>query len=239
MDGSRALLIDLVKFLESVEARIMNRSVDLTDLLQITNIKHCFNTMDSMLKQCEKSVSTQDLNEIKDRINSAKETVELLESSANLKETGSIYGDLYLIDDKPSKDEDYRSYGRHLKMTNEEFDKLIEDWAEDIDTSQKNTKKREINKTESFQEQIKGEMAQLADTMKSKAMRYRDIIVKDNKALLKFTGEQEKQLDTVTHVAMESSKLVKSTNLSLMQLIIMAASMIGLTMLMMFIFIIT
>ncbi|XP_954614.1 uncharacterized protein TA20035 [Theileria annulata] len=237
MQGNRAFLADLANFLDFVEQGIMNKNMDLTDLVQTTNLNQCFKMMDSMLKECETGVPAQDLSEIRNRINVARETVEMIGSSGTLKNTDQIYGDMYLIGQNNSERENYERYGANLGMTNEEFDKLIEDWAEDLDTSQKGPRRRRLSKPENFQEQIQGEIAELANEMKSKVARYRDIIVKDNKALLNFTGEQEKQLDTVTHITKESTKLTKSANLSLRQFIIMVVTMIGLTLAILHIFI--
>lgn len=87
----------------------------------------------------------------------------MIGSSGTLKNTDQIYGDMYLIDQNNSERENYERYGANLGMTNEEFDKLIEDWAEDLDTSQKGPRRRRANKPENFQEQIQGEIAELAN----------------------------------------------------------------------------
>ncbi|AFZ80523.1 hypothetical protein BEWA_033780 [Theileria equi strain WA] len=232
MYNSRAALLDLLNLVSAIELRIMSKNINFSDPVETTNLERCFETVDEILTNCD---TTEAVSRIKERINVARETVQILKSTRTFKDTDTVYADLYMLKDKKTVSES--SYGRHLGITDDEFDKMIEEWAEDKQNTLYTQKKRQTY--DNAQDQIKGELAKLADAMKSKALWYRDVLVKDNKALSKYTGEQEKQLDTVTHVTRDVTKFSRASSLSIRQMIMMVISMFALTVLMLIIFIIT
>ncbi|GIX65854.1 heat shock protein 70 [Babesia caballi] len=179
---------------------------------------------------------------IRKRISVARETVDVLAIRSPPVNRQSQFRDtLSLPENATASDHCDVEYARCLNMSNEEFDALIEEWAEDRAHPGASVKgKRKSRGTpDTTQDKIRSDLVKLADTMKSKALWYRDQLVKDNEALSKYTVEQEKQLDTVASVATEASKLTKTARLTLRQSLFMIASLFVLVVFMLMIFIVT
>lgn len=232
MYNSKVVLLDLLNLVSAIELRIMSKNINFSDPVETTNLERCFETVDEILANCD---TTEAALRIKERINVAKETVHMLKSTRTFKDTETVYADLYILKEQKTTPE--ASYGGRLGITDKEFDRMVEEWAEDTQNTLYTQKKKPTYNN--AQDQIKGELAKLADTMKTKALWYRDVLVKDNQALSKYTGEQEKQLDTVTHITRDVTKFSRAASLSIRQTIVMVISMFVLTIAMLIVFIIT
>nr|BAN64977.1 hypothetical protein [Babesia bovis] len=242
MDNSKVILVDVLQLLPFVEERLLGKHGNLSDTLELMNIRQSIQMLESMIKRCGTAVNAEELSGIIKRIRVAKDTVEHLYTRSSVRRNESLYRDELLLSSDTSRPElEVIDYGRPVNMTNDEFDALIDEWAEDRDSATAGArlrKKRDTGSDEA-QEQIRSDLVKLADTMKSKALWYRDILVKDNEALSKYTEQQGKQLDTVAQVAAEASKLVKTTKLTLKQSLFMIATSFALIVFTLLIFIIT
>ncbi|KAK1444157.1 hypothetical protein BgAZ_100630 [Babesia gibsoni] len=234
MESSKAILLDVLNFLPLVEDRIVGKDTDVSD--------YSLDMLERMVRKCDKAVSVEDVVALRKRIDVARETVDILASKCGPTKCDSVFGDVIALSGmRQRKDKPDDNYAKCLNMSNEDFDNLIEDWATDFGKGSSNARNKRKNKASigDQQEKIRSDLVKLADTMKSKALWYRDILVKDNEVLSKYTAEQEKQLDTVAHVASEASKLTKAAKLSLRQSIVMVVSMFFIILLMMMVFIVT
>lgn len=237
-----AILLDVLNFLPIVEDRIMGKGTNVSDIMEIISLRQSLHMLERMVMKCETAVSVEDFSFLCKRISVARETVDILATRSTATKCPSDFCDVLALPRECSEDaECTTNYASCLNMTNDEFDTLIDEWAADVDAASSNVRNKRKSRASvgSQQEKIRSDIVKLADTMKSKALWYRDILVKDNEALSKTTVEQEKQLDTVAHVATEASKLTKTARLSLRQSIAMVASMFFLVLFMMLIFIIT
>ncbi|ORM40406.1 uncharacterized protein BXIN_1864 [Babesia sp. Xinjiang] len=242
MDSGKAILVDVLQLLPLVEERLVGDGCALPDTLELTSLRQSLELLEVMIDKCDTVVSAEEIDSILQRINVARETVDLLSKRSSLNATNVQYRDMLLLPEHATTCEDrVVDYGKCLNMSNEEFDALIDEWAEDRDGSSVGVRSRRKSRvgSDDAKEQIRSDLVKLADTMKSKALWYRDLLVKDNEVLSKYTMKQEKQLDTVTQVASEASKLAKTTRLSLRQSLFMIASLFLLTVFMLMIFIIT
>ncbi|GBE62096.1 hypothetical protein, conserved [Babesia ovata] len=242
MDSSKAVLIDLLRFLPLVEQRLLGNDIDVSDTLQLTHLRQSVEMLESMAAKCESALSAEEASAIRKRISVVRETLDVLALRSSPARSTSQYRDVMLLPGSDTAPEECDiDYARCLNMSNEEFDALIEEWAEDRERPPATVKPKKKGRMSSdvAEEQIRIDLVKLADTMKSKALWYRDLLVKDNEALSKYTAEQEKQLDTVTHAANEAATLAKTARLSLRQSLFMIASLFVAVVFMMMVFIIT
>ncbi|GFE55320.1 hypothetical protein BaOVIS_027240 [Babesia ovis] len=242
MDSGKAILVDVLQLLPLVEERLLGNDGDPSDAMELIDLRQTLKMLETMIRRCDAVVSAEEVSTIMKRINVARETVEHLSMRSSVNNSTSQFRDMLLLHNQNTAYEPaHLHYGKCINMSNDEFDALIDQWAADCDRSPVGTKTKKKNRigSDEAQEQIRSDLVKLADTMKSKALWYRDLIVKDNEALSKYTAKQEKQLDTVAQVAAEASKLAKTSQLSLRQSLFMIASLFVLVVFMLMIFIIT
>ncbi|KAK2197082.1 hypothetical protein BdWA1_000079 [Babesia duncani] len=232
METQSAILADVLDALPLIEERISTREIDLDDAIQVNSLRITLDTLERLTSLQGSKVISGDAAGIGKRIGAIRQVLDHIDCT-RIHNNETCYLDAALI----SRGSKQSRAPPNLQISTE-FDQQIEEWAEQVECTPAQEHVAKVTHTGSM-DLIKGELAQLADSLKSKALWYRNVLVKDNKALNKYTSEHERQLDTAAMVADEASKLSRASRVSFKQSIIMVASMLFLFMAMMMLFLVT